>query len=108
MNNSRSIREFVKQIYQTYVLERPTHFAASLAYYSLFSLVPIIYVAFSVAGLFIDNESTAEQTMETIQSILGAEVAEFLVASLEKVTEGNSRTSMLQRHPVRATDQHKR
>jgi membrane protein len=97
MNNSGSLREFVTQIYRTYIQERPTHFAASLAYYSLFSLVPIIYVAFSLAGLFIDNESTAERMMENIESKLGADVAEMLVTTLEQVTEGNSRSSMLQR-----------
>ena len=97
MNNSHSLREFVKQIYRTYILERPTHFAASLAYYSLFSLVPIIYVAFSLAGVFIDNESTAQRMVENIESKLGADVAEMLVTTLEEVTEGNSRSSTLQR-----------
>jgi len=97
MNNSRSLREFVKQIYRTYILERPTHFAASLAYYSLFSLVPIIYVAISVAGLFIDDESASEKMIENIQSVFGADVAEFLVTTLEEMTEGSSRSSMWQR-----------
>lgn len=97
MNNAGSLREFVTQIYRAYVLERPTHFAASLAYYSLFSLVPIIYIAFSLAGLFIDSESTAERMMENIESTLGADVAEMLITTLETVSEGNSRSSLLQR-----------
>ncbi|QEG35435.1 YihY/virulence factor BrkB family protein [Bythopirellula goksoeyrii] len=97
MNKSPSFRSLVAQLYRVYTLERPTHFAASLAYYSLFSLVPIIYVAITVAGLFVDNDSASKQLMENIDSVFGADVAEMVVTTLEEVSEGNDRSSVMQR-----------
>ena len=42
MSALRSLGNFGKEIYRTYVVEMPNNFAASLSYYSLFSLVPTI------------------------------------------------------------------
>lgn len=97
MKSSRSLRALASQIYKTYTLERPTHFAASLAYYSLFSLVPIIYVAFSVAGLFVDNDSASDRLMENINSVFGADVAQMVVTTLEEVSEGHEQGPLWQR-----------
>jgi membrane protein len=85
MKRSTTLQEFLKQIYRTYARERPSHFAAALAYYSLFSLVPIIYIALSVAGLFIDNDSAVERFSNQLQSVIGTDGADFLIASLENV-----------------------
>lgn len=69
-----AIVSFIKEIYQIWVAERPTQLAAALAYYGMFSLVPIILIAITVAGVFIDNTALAEETIVRIEQILGQEV----------------------------------
>ena len=60
MTGSRSVLNFGREIYRTYIVEMPNHFAASLSYYSLFSLVPTIYIAFLIVGIFIDDKAAMQ------------------------------------------------
>ena len=57
MSQPRSVVNFGREIYRTYIVEMPNNFAAALSYYSLFSLVPTIYIAFLIAGIFIDDKA---------------------------------------------------
>jgi membrane protein len=81
-----SVGKIVKEIYRTYIVDHPTHFAASLAYYSLFSLVPIIYIAFRFAGVFIDDEAATQRMFTEVERVLGADVAELLMLTLEAIS----------------------
>ena len=52
---------FLKEIYGIWVSERPTQFAAALAYYAIFSFVPVIYIAVTITDLVIERLSVEEQ-----------------------------------------------
>ena len=84
---------FAKEIYGIWVSERPTQFAAALAYYAIFSFVPLIYIAFTVTELVVARLSVEEQFYAQIASLLGAEVAQALqeaVTSLAQRTGGDT------------------
>lgn len=72
------ILNFAKDIYQIWLTERPTQLAAALAYYGMFSIAPVIFIAFTVAGVFIDNLALAEQVSTQLTQILGDEVVQAL------------------------------
>ena len=65
---------FLKEVYQIWINERPTQLAAALAYYGMFSIAPVIFIAFTVAGIFIDNLALAERVSTQLEQILGPEV----------------------------------
>ena len=44
---------------------------AALAYYSIFSLGPLLVIAISVAGLFFDADATRDAVSGQLQSLLG-------------------------------------
>jgi len=44
------ILDFLKKVYQIWISERPTQLAAALAYYAMFSIAPVIFIALSIAG----------------------------------------------------------
>jgi hypothetical protein len=48
---STSISAFLKELYRIWITERPTQFAAALAYYAIFSFVLVIYVAFAITDV---------------------------------------------------------
>jgi membrane protein len=97
MHLLRLVGNFVKEIYRTYVVDQPNHFAASLSYYSLFSLVPIMYIAFSFAGIFIDNEATTQRVFVEVKNLLGVDVAELLINMLEGISQNPSRSTIFDR-----------
>jgi len=84
---------FLKEIYAIWIGERPTQFAAALAYYAIFSFVPIIYIAFTITELVIQRLSVEEQFYAQIANLLGTEVAQALqeaVTSLAQRTGGDT------------------
>ena len=75
MNAARAFLGLLRGAYAAWVLERRTLLAAALAYFGFFSLAPLIYMAFAVAGVFIDTSSTAERMYALLGGFLGADAA---------------------------------
>ncbi len=92
-----SIRNFGKEIYRTYVVDQPNHFAAAISYYSLFSLIPNIYIAFEFSGIFIDNALVTRYMFAEIEKILGVDVAELLLVMLEAISKSSSNGTIFER-----------
>jgi membrane protein len=76
------MRAFVTDVIAIWNAERPTQLAAALAYYALFALAPIIVVAFSLAGLFIDSLATADRISERLAAVLGPQAVEAIRGAL--------------------------
>jgi membrane protein len=84
---------FGKEIYGIWISERPTQFAAALAYYAIFSFVPVIYIAFTITELVIERLSVEQQFYAQVANVLGAEIAQALqeaVTSLAQRTAGDT------------------
>jgi len=90
MSGLRSVGNFSKEIYRTYVVDMPNNFAASLSYYSLFSLVPTIYIAFLIAGIFIDDQAAMRYIFTKVENVLGVDVAKLLLHALEGISRDPS------------------
>lgn len=90
---------FVKEIYGIWITERPTQFAAALAYYAIFSFVPVIYIALTVASLFLGQLLETEDLSAKVTNLLGAELSSALqdaVISLgERTMSGTTLTSVI-------------
>jgi len=80
-----SVRDFVNELYKIWLSERPTQLAAALAYFGLFSFAPVIYIAFTVAGLFIDKSALLDQIMMTIEAALGPGITQVIQEMLDSI-----------------------
>ena len=78
MNNSPNIKNFGQELYRIWITERPSQLAASLAYYAMFSFAPVIFIAITLVGFFVDKYELANQFFAGIESSLGQELAEFI------------------------------
>ena len=77
---------FIKEIYKIWVSERPTQLAAALAYFGLFSFAPVIYIAFIVAGIFIDKSALLDRIMTSVQATLGPGITLVIQEMLNSVS----------------------
>jgi membrane protein len=82
-----SIRDFAKELYSIWLLERPTQLAAALAYFGLFSFAPVIYIALTITGIFIDQSVVIELIMTKLEATFGPE----LVATIQELLNNVSR-----------------
>jgi membrane protein len=87
--------KFGKEIYRIWTLERPGQQAAALAYYSMFSFAPIIFIALSVVGLFADQVEVANQFYQRLSSILGEGTATWVQESIAALGQPSSEESLL-------------
>jgi len=87
------IKNFLKDLFDEWGEQRPARLAASLAYYSMFSLVPMIFIAILIAEIFLGELASSSQFFLKVEEILGSDIAQFieeLVAGLSETTTGSS------------------
>jgi membrane protein len=90
-----TVKTLGSEFYHIWITERPSQFAASLAYYGLFSFVPIVFIAFAVAGIFIDEIATADQMYAQVAENLGADAAQALENALTSISEGSTEGTVI-------------
>jgi membrane protein len=90
MERLRTVKNFLLEVYQVWVSERPSQLAAALAYFGIFSFSAVIYIAYWLAGLFIDEAAAAARLYERIEVALGPETAAFIQDSVNAISTANS------------------
>ena len=72
--------------------DRCTTYAAALAYYSAFSLAPVLVIAVSVAGLIFSSETVSGRLVAELESLIGADgaalIERMIAASYESGRSG--------------------
>lgn len=64
---------------------RVIRLGASVAYYALFALIPVLALAVGLASLFIDRERVVDEVQGAISQVLGGEAAETVTAALAEL-----------------------
>jgi membrane protein len=95
MDKPPSIRNFIKEVTQIWVSEKPNQLAAALAYFGMFSFAAVIYLAYLIAGVFINEVAAAEQFYTRIESVLGPETATFIQDSVSAIASANDGGSLI-------------
>ncbi len=95
MDRRPSLIEFGKEVYKIWVTEKPNQLAAALAYFGMFSFAAVIYIAFRLAGIFIDEAAAAERFYTRIATVLGTETATFIQNSVVALSSTNTGSSPL-------------
>jgi membrane protein len=91
--NHSDFGAFFRELSEIWVSERPAQLAAALAYFGLFSFAPVIYIAFSVAGFFVDQAALMDRFMARLEAALGPGVAQAvqeMLANLSRTAPGGS------------------
>jgi membrane protein len=95
MEKPPSIRDFIKEITKIWVSEKPNQLAAALAYFGMFSFAAVIYLAYLIAGIFINEVAAAEQFYTRIESVLGSETATFIQDSVSTIASASGSGSWI-------------
>lgn len=74
---------------------KPERMAAALAFFGMFSFVPLLYIALTVASFFLNNSVLVEEVMARIAKILGPETAKLIQSMLANTAQRQSGGSLL-------------
>ncbi len=90
LTDHRLVR-MLRATFDAWMEDNALRLSAALAYYSIFSIAPLLVIAISVAGLVLSEEAVRGQLGPQLQGYLGAQAAEgvqALVQSAAKPSEG--------------------
>lgn len=74
--------------------DRPFELAAALAYYTLFSLAPMLVIAVSVAGFFFGREAAQNQIVETLSGFVGRDAGIVIQTMIENASKQQTTDSI--------------
>lgn len=89
----KSIWRLISQTFNEWSQDNAAQLSAALAYYTIFSLSPILIIALAVAGQFFNQDTARNQLMAQISSYMGQETAQFLGSILQN--SGRSSSSFI-------------
>ena len=86
----KEIFELLKETYNEWSEDKAARLAAALAYYTVFSLAPLLIIAIAVAGLVFGQEAARGQLDNQIQSLVGQQSAELIQTMVESASKPKS------------------
>ncbi len=90
-----TLRMFLKDLLSAWSADRPARLAAALAYYAMFSIAPMAWVAITVAGVFIDEWAVVDRVVANVGESLGPEMVQLLEGMVSSASLSSSKGSPL-------------
>lgn len=73
-----NLPKLLKLSYQGWKQDKASRLSAALAYYTIFSLAPLLLIVIAIAGLFWEQSAVQSQVMNQIEALVGAEGRTFV------------------------------
>lgn len=83
----RPVGVFLKVAVKEWSEDKALRHAAALAYYSIFSVAPLLVIAIAVAGFFFGEQAVEGEIVAQLQDFIGTEGAVFIENMLREVRE---------------------
>lgn len=73
----------LKEAYNDWSADNSSQMAAALAYYTIFSMAPLLILAVVIAGMFFNDQQAKEQLGNQMNQLVGKQGADFVLGMLE-------------------------
>ncbi|MEQ9672069.1 YihY/virulence factor BrkB family protein [Coleofasciculus sp. G2-EDA-02] len=87
--NFKIIRELFQETIQEWQEDKASRLAAALAYYTVFSLAPLLIIAIAIAGSIFGPEAARGEIVQQIQGLVGTEGAKVIETAIENANQPN-------------------
>jgi membrane protein len=84
--NARIYWDLIKQTFAEWSEDKVPRLGAALAYYSVFSIAPLLLISIAVAGLVFERSAAQEQIFEQIEGFVGEDAAGAIEKMIEKAS----------------------
>lgn len=83
----RVIFNLIKKTFKEWSEDKASRLAAALAYYTVFSIPPLLVIAIGIAGLFTDRQVIEDQVINQAGALMGSQGSEAIETILESSEE---------------------
>jgi membrane protein len=70
---------------QSWIDDRVIRLGAAVAYYSLFALIPVLFLAVALASLFFGQDQVSAEVEQLITDLLGEDIAGAIIGAMEQL-----------------------
>ena len=77
---------------RSWIDDRVIRLGAAVAYYSLFTLIPVLFLAVSLASIFFGQDQVDAEVEKQIADILGDDIASAVTSAFEQLQDVNEGT----------------
>jgi len=88
--NMQTFWQMLKETFTQWSEDKPFQLAAALAYYTLFSLAPLLLIAITIAGFVFGREATEQQLITTFGGLVGPQGAQAIQGLLHSASQPQS------------------
>lgn len=85
--NIKTILDLVKETFLEWNKDKASRLAAALAYYTVFSLAPLLIIVIAIAGSVFGEEAARGEIVGQIQGLVGRDGAQFIETAIENVSK---------------------
>jgi membrane protein len=90
--NPRALVDVLKETYHEWSEDKAARLAAALAYYTAFSIAPLLLISIAVAGLVFGREAAQGQVFAQLEGLLGPEAAGTIETSIARSQDTGAST----------------
>lgn len=83
----KTIFTLLKETFDEWNKDKASRLAAALAYYTVFSLSPLLIIAIAIAGAVFGEEAARGEIVGQIQGLVGKDGAEFIQTAIESAAK---------------------
>ncbi|MEM9809048.1 MAG: YihY/virulence factor BrkB family protein [Cyanobacteria bacterium P01_D01_bin.56] len=92
---TKRIWRLLQETFREWNNDKASRLAAALAYYTMFSLAPLLVIVIAIAGFFFDQADVQSQLTQQIQGLVGEEGAAFAQTALDNANTPGENTSLI-------------
>lgn len=93
----KSIFKFIKQVFSEYIADNVLKYSASLAYYTILSIAPLLIIILYITGLLFGQEAIRGEVFGQLKDLVGASAALDLQTAIQNIhmSKGNILATVL-------------
>src|SRR5687768_14881758 len=88
----RKYFDLFKQTFKEFSQDKAPRLGAALAYYTIFSVAPLLLIAISIAGMVFGQEAARNEISAQLRGVMGANTAKILEEMIEAAAKPKSGT----------------
>ncbi len=85
--NLRKVGRLLKETFKEWQKDKASRIAAALAYYTVFSISPLLVIAIAIAGAFFGQDTAQEQITAQLTSLVGEDGVKPILLALDNITQ---------------------
>ena len=85
--NLRKVGRLLKETFKEWQKDKASRIAAALAYYTVFSISPLLVIAIAIAGAFFGQDTAQEQIISQLTLLVGEDGVKPILLALDNITQ---------------------